>query len=269
VLGGIPWIGLASVKCPSVFDKTITAKDKNICRKYVEQTIDHVKPKLVFACGNLPMNMLLKKSGILKKRGNSYQYTSPNGHECIVVPIYHPFVVIKEPSNVTLFQQDIRVAVDKFIHGKTEKLKLDYKIIMSLEELKEYEFLFDTSYDIAVDIETTGLNFLVDDIMTVAVAYRDGDNEQQIIIPFKHRESPFDKEDLDTVVEFLVKVGKNPSNLKIFQNGKFDMRYLGRYGIRFVNVWDTQTLAHLENETQPKGLMDLVKRFYPQYLETL
>jgi len=68
----------ASVKCPSVKEADMTPDNMVICRAHLEATIDKVKPKLVFVCGNLAMKMLIKKSGITSKRGKSYEFTSTN-----------------------------------------------------------------------------------------------------------------------------------------------------------------------------------------------
>jgi len=53
----------ASVKCPSVREVDMTPTAQNICRKYLSDSIDKVKPQLVFPMGNLAMKMLTKKSG--------------------------------------------------------------------------------------------------------------------------------------------------------------------------------------------------------------
>ena len=100
----------AAVKCPSVREADMSPNNMDSCRHYLRETIDKVKPRLVFACGNLAMKMLLKKSGITNKRGKSYDYTTDNGHNCVVVPIFHPYSVVKEPRHRVLFETDIRNA---------------------------------------------------------------------------------------------------------------------------------------------------------------
>ena len=80
----------AAVKCPSVREADMTPDNMKLCRAHLEATIDKVKPKLVFPCGNLAMKMLIKKSGITDKRGKYYEYITTRGHSCIVVPIFHP-----------------------------------------------------------------------------------------------------------------------------------------------------------------------------------
>ena len=55
----------AAVKCPRVRDADMSPANLNICREHLYQTILTVRPRLVFACGNLAMMMLIKKSGIM------------------------------------------------------------------------------------------------------------------------------------------------------------------------------------------------------------
>ena len=64
----------AAVKCPRVKEADMSPKNMNICRKHLHETILTVRPKLVFACGNLAMKMLIKKSGIMGKRGTQYSF---------------------------------------------------------------------------------------------------------------------------------------------------------------------------------------------------
>ena len=272
-LKGISWTCAASVKCPNVKEADMPASNMKVCRQYLDPTIDKIKPTLVIPCGNLAMKMLLKKSGINKQRGGSFKYTTKSGFETIVVPTYHPYMLSLEPGKIKLFQQDVQTAVQKYIKCEVEPLRLKYEILETVKDLQKYEFLYDTSSNIAVDVETTGLDFRRNDIMTIAISFTQspewGDEERQVIIPFIHFESPFDEAEREIIVEFMKRVGSNLNNRKIFHNAKFDMKCLGRYDIKFVNVWDTMLMSHLEDENQPKGLLDLVKRYHPEYLEAL
>ena len=88
-----------AVKCSGVKESDMTPKNMNICRAHLSQTIEAVKPKIVFACGNLPLKMLLKKSGIKDKRGNIYEYVSDNGYKCLVMATLHPYMAVVEPKD--------------------------------------------------------------------------------------------------------------------------------------------------------------------------
>ena len=254
----------ASVKCPSVKEGDMSPDNMNLCRVHLEATIDKVKPKLVFPCGNLAMKMLVKKSGITGKRGKSYEYTTPNGHSCMVVPLIHPYTVIREPSHRFLFEIDIQNAYEKYLLGKRSKDNFSYKTLMKIDEVADLATqLQDSSETLAVDLETTGLNFLKDNIMTIAISTKD----DTWVIPLDHKDSPH--KDSVSVWILLQEILENPKSKKIFHNAKFDLKFLINHGIFTKNVWDTKIMHHFIDENLPKSLMDLVKLYFPTELENL
>jgi len=258
----------ASVKCPSVREADMTPTNMGLCRNHLEATIDKVKPKLVFPCGNLAMKMLIKKSGITNKRGKSYEFTTANGHRCIVVPLFHPYSCIKEPRHTALFRTDIQNAYEKYVLGKTVDGNFTYKVLTKIEEVKELGLKLKNSYEtIAIDTETTGLNFLKDSIMTISFTSKD----QTWVIPLDHKDSPFRKGEphYAEVWVILRRILENPKNKKVFHNAKFDLKFLINYGIYTKNVWDTKIMHHLLDENMPKSLMDLTKLYFANELEDL
>jgi|TARA_R110002020_G_scaffold146881_6_gene321864 hypothetical protein len=268
VFPGSSYQTAASVKCPSVKEADMSPTNMEACRNFLEATIDKVKPRLVFACGNLAMKMLIKKSGITSKRGKSYEFSTDDGHTCIVVPIFHPYSVVKEPRHRILFETDIRNAYEKYVLGKTHEGKLEYKVLTEIQEVRELaERLRDTDETLAMDIETTGLNFLTDKIQTIAISSR----ETNWVIPCDHKDSPFKTDEPDSASMWvnLKRILENPRNKKVFHNAKFDLKFLLSYGIHTKNVWDTKIMHHLLDENLPKSLMDLVKLYFPTELESL
>jgi len=258
----------AAVKCPSVKEADMSPDNMVACRNYLQATIEKVKPRLVFVCGNLAMKMLIKKSGITSKRGKSYEFTSEEGHSCTVVPIFHPYSVVKEPRHRLLFETDIRNAYEKYILEKKSKGNFSYETLMSVAEVGMLEYrLKQGNHTIAVDIETTGLNFLTDSIQTIAISSSEGN----WVIPLDHKDSPFKKgtPQYPLIWKSVRKILENPHNKKVFHNAKFDLKFLINYGIYTKNVWDTKIMHHLLDENLPKSLMDLVKLYFPTELESL
>ena len=261
IMKNTSWTILASVKCPDVKDKEMKPKDMEACRKFLDETIVQVRPKLIFTCGNLPLKMLVKESGIGNKRGSTYYY-----EDIPVIPLFHPMSVILEPRNMTLFQMDVKNGYNKYILKDTTPPKVDWTIVT---DFLDHQCLISTGETISIDIETTGLNFLTDKIQTVGISYKDGEQLKQLIIPVFHKEAPQDGTWISEIKEFLQAVCANPSNKKILQNAKFDMKFLLALGIVVVNVWDTKLESHLVNENLPKSLRDLVKQHFPENLEEL
>lgn len=252
----------AAVKCPDVKEDDMSPNNMEICRKHLQATVEQYKPKLIFTCGNLAMKMLIKKSGITNKRGKTFDY---NGIP--VIPIMHPASIAIEPKLVTLFQQDIRNGYNKYILKKDSGIHVTYELIMTMEDLDLISHLMATDKNIAVDIETTGLDFKKDSIMTIAISCKEEDGYKQYIIPYIHKESTFSEHERNLVAIMLNTIFSNPRNKKILQNAKFDLKFLYGQGIKFVNVWDTKLMSHFIREDAPKSLMDLVKQYFPEYLK--
>lgn len=264
ILKEVKWTVLASVKCPDVKQSDMKPKDRESCRNFLRETILETKPKLIMTCGALPLEMLLKERGIKDKRGSTYWY-----EEIPVIPLFHPMSVVLEPRHLTLFQQDIFNAVNKYIHKDTTPPLIKWEVVNEIEKLKKYDFLATTSDLVSIDIETTGLDFLRKKITTVGISYKVNGELNQIIIPVFHKETNPDPNWVPTVIEYLKRVCKNPRNKKILQNSKFDAKFLLGLGIEVVNIEDTKDYSHLVNEELPKGLRDLVIRYFPQEVEEL
>lgn len=253
-----------SIKCPAVKDTDMTAQDKNLCRQHLERTVEAYNPKIIYCMGNTAMVMLIKRSGIIKKRGQVFEFSTENG-SWPAMPIYHPFLVIKEPKNSYLFEQDIINGVDRYVHGIQEDVDFDFIYLDTDEKVEEmfYE-LESTTEDLACDIETEGFDFRNHKILTLAISI-EGKNW---VLPCYHKDSPFTQIHMDQILtNYIGPIMSNPNNRKVFQNAPFDLKFLIRHRIMPVNVWDTKLMAHLKDENMPKGLIDLVKHYYPREVE--
>ena len=247
----------ASVKCPKVKEGDMTPANRNVCREHLYQTLLKVRPKLVFACGNLASVMLIKKSGITDKRGTPFPFEYEE-FKCTVVPLYHPYSVLVEPRHRYLFEIDIRNSIARIIEQRA-KSDFSYEVLDSEEKLQKLEHLYSTTTPVACDIETTGFNFLRDKLNTIAFAHESGN----FVIPLEHKDNLFMTPPWDVIQKVL----GNPNNIKVFQNAKFDLKFLLSRGVQAVNVWDTKIMQHLVNENTPKSLLDLVNMYFPEELE--
>ena len=261
----------ASVKCPNIKDDTFSAKDSKICRQHLEDTILKVKPKLVFACGKLATRMFYGKNTDEKKARGKPKVMEMNGHHFHLVSIIHPYQVIAEPKNAYLFELDITNNIESIILGIQRDSGFKYTPILTLEDLNTYGKRFlDTTYDIAVDIETTGLSFIDEKIQTIAFSVIDSEGQLSISIPIDHKENKMGYGFKSTVFDFIGKVLANPLNKKVLQNATFDLKFLKIYGIDNVaNIWDTKIMQHLFREEIPKSLQDLLYYYFPNELHSV
>jgi hypothetical protein len=251
----------AAVKCPTVKEADIDSPSKDICRVHMQESIRKCKPRLIFACGNLAMVMLLKKSGIMDKRGTRFIYEL-DGIRYNVIPLLHPTQVIVEPRFAEIFYLDVLNGVNRYIYNR-EVSDLTYVVVASKEQADKFKFLETTKEPISCDTETSGLDFKKDVVHTIAITH----DKLTIVTPLDHKDSYL--EDREYVLDFLRRVLQNPNNRKAFVNGKFDLKMVRRYGIIPTNIWDIKTMFHLIQEDAPKSLKELTKRFIPETLEDL
>jgi len=258
-----------AVKCPSITMDTLSAGIRKTCKAHLHDTIDHYKPKLIFACGGVATNMLYGRNKEASKvRGKTDLMTTDSGFEFKVVPIIHPFQVVAEPKNADLFSNDIRVAIENELLDMSSEAHTPYTLGLTISELDRCkdEFL-DTTMDVAIDLETTGLDFLNDTIHTVSMTLVDretGDLGRTLVLPIDHREAKLGYKIKGVFMKFICDVLANKKNRKVLQNANFDLKFLKRYGVEEIyNVFDTKILFHFINENVPKSLTDLAKYYFP------
>ena len=255
---------VAAIKSLGVSEKDVTTEMIHKNRPLLEKDITKSNPDLIFVLGNLAMKTLLRKSGISNKRGKEFWITVDE-KEIPVVPLYHPFSLYSEPKLRSLFVQDIDNAYDKFILKRNKLADSTYELhnnvtdaLKALENAEGKDFL-------ALDIETTGLDYKKDKITSIGLAT--GDHEA-FVIPIHHRESELSDSDLSRIRTRLNAIMANPKIGKIFHNCKFDLKFLKNLGIEsFNNIHDTQIMHSLVDENKPHGLMDIVKEHWPRELE--
>ncbi len=255
---------LAAIETFGVSEKDVTTKMIQEARPALEEHLKTAEPKLVFVLGNLAMKTLLRRSGISNKRGKEF-WVNIDGFDIPVVPVYHPFSLYSEPKLRSLFVQDINNAYDKFVLKKNKMADSTYELCN--DAAKAIQHLDDaaTKDVLAVDLETTGLDFKKDKITSIGFAT--GEREA-FVIPIHHRESQLSAADLEDVRARVSRIMGDPAIGKVFHNCKFDLKFLQNWGIpEFASIHDTQIMHSLVDENKPHGLMDVVKEYWPNELE--
>ena len=259
-----------AVKCRPPDNATPTKKQIQACHEYLIAEIEAVKPKVIVTLGNTPLQAVLKKSGIMKHRGEPVQATF-RSHTCMVVPTVHPASIFRNPKNEPLFKADLdtmegvlrgqskRDAQEKFkVYFVTTKARLA-KCLRALE--KAYK---SGSY-IAYDLETEGNSpFTLNPygkqprIWMIAIADRD---DRSWLIPLEHPESPW-ADKANKILKKLRKYLETPWFWTVAHNGKFDNRWLRTRGLDPYLNFDTLLAQHLIDENAPKGLEFLATVYF-------
>ena len=259
-----PTVGLniafnTAVKCPSVRGlQAIGVKSLNLCSAYVIEEIKLLKPKHIILFGPLSLKAVLKKGWSSRHIGKVFT-ADFDGHECTVG--YLPPVETLARHSRADTDHTIAVLSSFFVKSKdyVEVLKKEHDCKVTLvygdtpEDSTEVLERFKKSDRIAIDIETTGLNFLTERILSISMAI-EGD-----VVSIDSKNLFEDKAIFETVQLLM----QSPTIIKAFHNAKFDMKFLNKVGMPVTSpIQDTQVLAHLVNENEPKSLNFLTKKYY-------
>jgi DNA polymerase I-like protein with 3'-5' exonuclease and polymerase domains len=113
---------------------------------------------------------------------------------------------------------------------------------------------------VACDIETTGLFFLSESILSISFAFLVKDKKYTLAIDAESMHDP----DVEAMIR---KVLCSNKFVKVFHNATFDMKFLSRDGFKVsAPIADTKLIAHLYNENTPKSLLYLTKQHLPEIL---
>jgi hypothetical protein len=251
---------IPAIRIPNILEEDVTTEIYAESRELLYKDLEEADPKVIIPLGNIAMKTLLKKSGLFNKRGKEFR------HEDIpVVPTFATNTLYEEPKVRGLFVQDVDNAYDKFILNKNKFEGSAYVLCKTLEEVDEKMDEVMKQPAVAIDIETTGLDYKLHTISTIAMSYQKG---KAFTIPILHRESPFEGPDLSHIKNRLNELMGAKGIRKIFHHCQFDLKFLMNFGVCDIeNVDDTKIMHSLLDENLPHGLMDLVKQYFPTELE--
>lgn len=253
-----------AVKCRPPENATPNRTQVKACNPYLIQEINRVKPEIIVTLGNIPLQAVLKRSGIMKYRGEAIEETFGN-HTCTVLPTVHPAAALRNPKNKPLLEADLD-NLKNIIEGGSgrnidEQKKFKVHFVMNRKMLGKCLRALEKAYQagsyIAYDIETEGNNPFTPNVYgnprrIWMISIADKDNRAWVI-PLEHEESPW-KDKANKILKLLRKYLETPSFWKIAQNGKFDNRWLRKRGLKPYLNFDTMLAQHLIDENAPKGL---------------
>ncbi len=142
--------------------------------------------------------------------------------------------------------------------GKTEQL--DYKLVDSLEELKQLVERLSKSKEIAVDTETTGLDAHTAELVGVSLSDQAASGWY---IPLAHTSEESSNLPFDQAIEVLRTLLENPKVQKFGQNIKYDLQVLRRVGIEIDPIgFDTMLAAYVVNPSERQFSLDFLAMKY-------
>jgi DNA polymerase len=92
------------VKCRPPGNRKPEKDESSTCQQFLFRQIDVVRPKIIVALGNTPVETLLGlKLGITKARGEFYDY-----HGIKLMPTFHPAYLLRDPTKKREVWQDMK-----------------------------------------------------------------------------------------------------------------------------------------------------------------
>ena len=149
--------------------------------------------------------------------------------------------------------------------NKTVKSEINssYVCISTEKSLKELIKKASKAKTIAVDTETTGLDYMDTELVGISLSYQAG---EAYYIPLKHDDDSVDQIDLDIVLKELRPLLEDSSNKIIGQNIKFDRNVLAKYGVNITSIKnDTMMMSYVLDASATRHNLDALSSYYLNY----
>jgi len=227
-----------AVKCRPIDEKggnrTPTQLEIQSCKPFTYEIIQEMQPKVILALGNVALRQLLPlKLQQNLARGRVYYASYLNAY---VIATYHPAFLLRHSdsmyyeefySDLALVQDILGKPLCRYIPSQPKTLSHTYEIQKYLEQVKK-------SNVVAIDLETTGLDFLIDKITDISLCIKEGEGvhiEWTNMLPH---------------LNLFSQILADEKITKIFHNGKFDIKFLRGCGFDVKGFrFDTMLAYHL------------------------
>jgi DNA polymerase-1 len=138
-----------------------------------------------------------------------------------------------------------------------------YVCISTEKSLKELMKKASKAKTIALDTETTGLDYMDTELVGISLSYQAG---EAYYIPLKHDDDSVDQLDLDIVLKELRPLLEGSSNKIIGQNIKFDRNVLAKYGVDIASIKnDTMMMSYVLDASATRHNLDALSSYYLNY----
>lgn len=249
-----------AVKCRPMGNATPSRAQAKVCQlAYGSKEVLRVRPDWIITLGNVALQALTGKSGITKHRGKRYAYEG-----IPIFPTFHPAAALRSSHYLAPLRSDFktfarRIGRDDAGSEGALQLTTRTRLITTPARLSALGQLLRRAPTIAFDLETTGLHEWEEGakVVTIGVCWAPG---ECAVVPVHHVSLSNKFADVwwqSLVQAELKKVLEDKSKKFIAHNGKFDCKWLAKFGIYVPLTFDTMIAAHLLDENRAKGLKPL------------
>lgn len=244
--------------CRPPMNRTPKASDVMACKLRLVSEIDEIRPKIIVALGNTALSALLGGgTGITKRRGMYEAVETPRGTVVGVIPALHPAGILRMPDGFRDLVDDLSYAflvargeIDPVVQPPYE----EFIMVDSPQRLKALIARLGKGDDVAIDLETTGLDPRAGEILSCSFTW---DDCTMVVDWHGLRLSE------SSALALAMKGCRG-----IYHNGQFDVQWLWENGVEVGIVADTM-LAHycLDERKGGHGLKRLATSYFraPEY----
>ncbi len=143
------------------------------------------------------------------------------------------------------------------------KVNSSYICISSQDLLEKVIKNASKAKTIAIDTETTGLDYMDTDLVGISLSYKPG---EAYYIPVNHHDDTVNQLKLNVVLDALKPVLESSKNKIIGQNIKFDRNVLAKYGINISSIKnDTMMMSYVLDASATRHNLDALSSYYLNY----
>lgn len=248
-----------AVKCDTPKKTQKITKYAAACRKHLLDEIAYVQPKVIVTMGSAALSSLMQDTyNVSEYRGFPMQLRMGD-FQTWVVPTYSITHAIGKPESDPITVRDFKLAKSISFEGyEPQPLDIDVRVLTSVDEFKEVATLLCEAESFSFDLETKDTNFRESPILCASFSI---DGYTAYVIPVDHKfnykgeERRWTPKERAQILWLLKKVLMSQAR-KTAQNGKFDIKFLRKYGIEVENFdFDTMLAHHLVDASAPHDLL--------------
>lgn len=232
--------------------KAPVVKELELCRPYLVEELESVRPAVVITMGAGSLRSLLDARSVVAMRGSVAQSEEFN---CAVVPTFAAGIIFREPGKEEFIVADFRKAMT-VLNGSSEPSGTEAIVARSLADAYRIRDILLSSAEFSFDFETTGLNYLKEGAQILCASFA---NEVGIgyVIPLvgEYGRKIWDDDEF-WEVEAVIREILESDVPKIASNGKFDIAWAEATADIYVQgfEYDCQLMYAMVHEERPHNL---------------
>ena len=245
-----------AIKCYANEEKSPPEVLTRCSEAYLKYEIEYLAKrglKVVIAMGEPALRALTGLSGITGNRGKVLYYAQNT--DIRILPTFNPAFVLRRPGIQPVVESDLFLAT-QLLGEEINKVDVSYEGLETLDQVSAFFERIRDVPEVVVDLETTGLDWEIEQVRCIGINYGRGNAENAVIaVDFFRRDGT--EEQLKPLVRTWL---ESRRHRLIGQNRKFDCHFLRVWcGAEDLAMdWDdTYVMAYLLNEDTTRGLKNL------------